>query len=1315
MVLAGGVSVRSRQAEGYLYQEGMILSPDGHCRAFDAKAQGTVGGNGAGMVVLKRLDDALADNDHIYAVIKSSAVNNDGRVKVGYTAPSVEGQAAVISAAMQGLEYDSIGYIETHGTGTMLGDPIEIAALTQAYRKHTEKTGFCLLGSVKTNIGHLDTAAGVAGLIKTVLAIKHRILPPSLHFEQANPAIDFEHSPFFVNDKLTSWISKHQPRRAGVSSFGIGGTNAHVVLEEAPPTSDKASSSIVLPAQLLVLSAKTPTALDAKSRQLADFLQSDPEVNLADVAYTLAQGRKAFPYRRSLVCKNIADALPLLVATKDVIEQGRHSVVLMFSGQGAQYVNMGLELYRYKPYFCEQIALCLEALKPHVDFDLAAILYPKAEQADAAGQQLRQTEITQPALFTIEYALAQLWRRWGVTPTAMLGHSIGEYVAACLSGVFSLSDALMLVATRGRLMQSLPGGSMLSVALPEQQIGVWLTPELSLAAVNAPNLCVVAGVTAAIDTLETQLTDQNIACVRLHTSHAFHSSMMTPILEEFTDCVKKITLNPPSIPYLSNLSGGWITADQATDPGYWAAHIVQPVRFSQCVQTLLNQPDVVFLETGPGQTLAGLVKQQNGLHQPVFTSLPHPKDSRGAYEMMLTTLGKVWAAGVTVDWNSFYGYQQRRRLPLPTYPLERQRYWIDAPLHMSSKPAASAEKRALEDWFYVPSWQRSVLDVTAASKLTGQYWLVFADDAGLSDYLAQHLSKQGGRVVKIKTYKTFKQTDDGGFLINPSSKQDFIDLFKALEELPDGIVYAWPVTVKEQLPSTKELETLCFSALLYLTQALGDSWGEAEIRLTVLSNNMQPMAGETALQMEKALLLGPVKVIAKEYPYIITQSIDVSWPQATAALAGKLAAQLCLELAQAVSAVRHQPIIAWRDHQRWLQTFEPVPLKAPTGAVNQLKKQGVYLITGGLGGIGLVLAEYLATNLQAKLILTGRSRLPPRDQWADWLSGCDSNDPIGQKINKLLQFEASGSELIVDSVDVADREQMQALVEHVQSAFGAINGVIHAAGVACGGMMQHKEPAAMQAIMNAKVTGSCVLADLFADAELDFLVFCSSLSVIRGDFGQVDYCAANAFMDVLSHQLQRQGRRCLSINWDIWQEVGMGANAQLPKQLWALHNENLKRGIMPEEGVDAFERILIYGQAQTIVSARDINYWFAVTDADLQQQMPKLNRVPGVNLTRDYVAPGNEFEIKLAEIWQELLGIETIDIHDDFFELGGHSLLATQVIARIRQIFGTDLTLPVFFDNPTIGKMSEFLLIKQFDQLEIDELERILAETGEFK
>jgi phthiocerol/phenolphthiocerol synthesis type-I polyketide synthase E len=690
MALVGGSAVSAHQHSGYVYQKGSILSPDGHCRAFDADARGTVGGNGVAVAALKRLEDALADGDTVHAVILASAINNDGSAKIGFTAPRVEGQAAAIRAAHAAADVDpaTITYIEAHGTGTELGDPIEIEALTQAFRAGTDRTGFCAIGSAKTNLGHLDAAAGITGLIKTTLVLRDGVIPPSLHFKRPNPQIDFASSPFFVNTQLTQWTPPAGvPRRAGVSSFGMGGTNAHVVMEQAPAAAPFPAPS--RPQQLLVLSARTETALDAAARRLAAHLEQNPEQPLADVAWTLQQGRRGFAHRRAVVAGTHAQAAQALAdASRGAAGQAGSeapAAVFLFPGQGAQYAGMARGLYEREPVFREELDRCAEILRPHLGLDLRQVIF--SDDAD----RLKQTALTQPALFAIEYSIAKQWMSWGIEPESMIGHSVGEYVAACLAGVFSLDDALALVAERGRLMQSLPSGSMLAVPLPAAQVEPMLGGSVSIATINAADRCVVSGPADEVARLQVELIGRGIEAKWLETSHAFHSPMMDPILDAFAARVACTVRNAPALRWVSNLTGTWITPAEATDPAYWSRHLRQAVRFAECVATVAAEGrERVFIECGPGRTLSSLVRRQVPASAAIH-SMRHGDDAADDVETLLGALGRAWAAGAEVDWAAVHGGEARRRIPLPTYPFERKRFWIDrAPQHGFVAPAAIA-------------------------------------------------------------------------------------------------------------------------------------------------------------------------------------------------------------------------------------------------------------------------------------------------------------------------------------------------------------------------------------------------------------------------------------------------------------------------------------------------------------------------------------------------------------------------------------------------------------------------------------------------
>jgi len=745
MALAGGVSIMLPQRRGYLYEEGMIFAPDGHCRAFDRDAAGTVFSNGLGIVVLRRLCDAIEDGDSIYAVIKGAALNNDGSAKVGFTAPSVEGQAQVISMAQMlgGIDPTTISYIEAHGTGTALGDPIEIAGLTQAFRAGgADENGFCAIGSIKSNIGHLDIAAGVAGLIKTTLALHHKVLPASINFESPNPKLGIESTPFFVNAAQRAWPEGPTPRRAGVSSFGVGGTNAHVVLEEAPLAEPAASAS--RPEQLLLLSARDAEGLDRAAQNLKDYLVEDTSTELADIAYTLQVGRRRFNHRRSIACRNRDDAIALLTnadskRVHDSVGDSEHSrVAFMFPGQGSQYVNMGRRLYESEPLFRETIDACAQVLQPETGADLRAVLYPDESDHETAQALLRQTAITQPALFAIEYALAQLWMSWGVKPDAMIGHSIGEYVAACIGGTFSRDDALILVARRARLMESMQAGAMLGVRESADLLATELTDDVAIAAFNAPKHTVVSGSYDAIAAFETRLDALGIAHRRLHTSHAYHSPMMDPVVEPFADLVAEITRRPPELRWVSSLTGHPITDDEALDPRYWARQLREPVQFARGVGMLVDA-QFALVEVGPGQTLAALARQHDRrLPDQLITTSLHPGQDWGSdVDFLLAAAGQLWAHNVDIDWRRFHGDARRRRLPLPTYPFRRRRHWVDpipqGDANTAAVPPVSAEthlaattptSRAAQD--------NAVITHDRSAALLSRLQTVFADLSGVA-------------------------------------------------------------------------------------------------------------------------------------------------------------------------------------------------------------------------------------------------------------------------------------------------------------------------------------------------------------------------------------------------------------------------------------------------------------------------------------------------------------------------------------------------------------------------------------------------------
>src|SRR5262245_5100279 len=681
MALTGGAAIVVPQKVGYLYQEDGIESRDGHCRAFDAASTGAVGGNGVGVVLLKRLADAIEDRDRIYAVIKSSAVNNDGARKIGFTAPSIDGQAEAIRDAQMRAEVEpgSISYVEAHGTGTPIGGPIELAALTQAFRSGTSKTQYCCVGSVKTNIGHLDAAAGIAGFIKTVLAIHNGVIPATLHFKTPNPRIDLTHSPFYVTSSPVAFepAENGQPRRAAVSSLGIGGTNAHVVLEGHPlPVESPAGKG----APILTLAAKTPDSLRRMRTDLARFLAARADINLFDVAYTLHVGRRRFEHRFAAVCKTAPEAINHLESAEERFpcQQRDMKLAFLFPGQGVQCMNAGRELYEEFQTFREQVDECSRFLEPSLGLNLRALLYPSPENAPDAERRLLETAVAQPAIFVIEYALARLWIEWGLRPAVMVGHSLGEYVAACLAGVLCLEDALRVVAFRGRLMQEAGPGAMLAVGLPAKAVSPLLTGGLSLAAVNSLSLCVVAGPPEDVDALERSLNQQRIFNRRLRTKFAFHSSSMDVVLPRFVRFMKNIRLKPPTEPYLSGLTGECATEAQATGAEYWGEQMRRTVQFAKGIASAREMGCHTFLEVGPGAALAGVVSADLSDSDAAEALSSLPASAGGSdLEAVQRAVARLWARGAPIDWDEYHRGDSRRRVGLPTYHFDRHRVWLD--------------------------------------------------------------------------------------------------------------------------------------------------------------------------------------------------------------------------------------------------------------------------------------------------------------------------------------------------------------------------------------------------------------------------------------------------------------------------------------------------------------------------------------------------------------------------------------------------------------------------------------------------------------
>lgn len=1133
MALAGGVCIELPHGEGYVYHEGGIVPPDGHCRPFDHRGAGTLWSSGGGVIVLKRLADALADGDHVHGVVLGNAINNDGSAKVGFSAPSLDGQAEVVAQALgvAGVDPRSIGYVEAHGTATRLGDPIEVSALTAAYGAGTAERNWCGIGSVKSNVGHLSQGAGVAGLIKATLALEHGLIPPTINFEKPNPAIDFDASPFYVNAALSKWERDGTPRRAGVSSFGIGGTNAHVVLEEGPSPARTAAPP--RPGHLLPLSARTPAALDRIADRLAAHLRSHPDAELADIGWTLRAGRAQREHRAALVATGVADAVAGLADRKrlrrDEAANPAPGVAFLFSGQGAQYAGMGAELYRHEPRYAAVVDECAELLRSELDLDLRDLLL-----ATGPDDRINETRYTQPALFVLEYALAKLWEACGVRPAAMIGHSIGEYVAATLSGVFELPDALRLVAARGRLMQAMPAGSMLAVQRGEDALGP-LPAGLSVATVNGPGTCVVSGPTDLVDGYAERLRADGVGSKRLRTSHAFHSPMMDPVLDEFATVVAGVTRRRPELPFLSNVTGGWADPDEVTEPSYWTGQLRRAVRFADCVATLLSDGEWLLLECGPGRQLAGLARMQLARSTGMPPqSLPGPGEKIGDVATFAAAAGRLWCAGVPVDLAACE--PPARRTPLPTYPYERERYWLDADPVTAGTTAvapdtAPAGPLPLPDWFTVPTWRQRI-PLPAPAPDFDRCLLFTAGPTG--DALGDRLRAAGVTVTEVRPAG-----------LTPTG---YDALLSGVDGVPPRVIHAWAAdaaTGADPLtPAALDAaQQLGFHSLLSLVRALAAAQPDHPVMLDVLTTGTQDVTGHDLTAPEHATVAGIVRVVPLELPALTARQLDADPADPPHRRAATLYAELCRPDADSPTST-----VALRGNGRWLPDHQQVPLASEPDS-GGMREGGVYLITGGLGGIGITVAEDLARVARARLVLLARSGLPARGEWDAHLAAHGSAERVGRAIAAIRRIEAAGGEVLVAAADVTDPVALRAVREQALARFGRLDGIVHAAGVPGGGMAEVKDAAAADRVLAPKLAGTVALRAAFGDLPMDFVALCSSVTALAGGFGQVDYCAANAFLDAYARGRHGWAARVVSIDWGGWLDVGMAAEVEAPDLL----------------------------------------------------------------------------------------------------------------------------------------------------------------------
>ena len=964
--IAGGVAAAVPQHDTYKYMPGAMLAPDGRCRPFDANGRGTVFADGVAVITLMRLEDALAGGYPVRAVILGSAVNNDGGQKPGYTAPTVDGQVKVVTQALAvaGIGADDLGFIEAHGTGTVLGDAIEIGALTKVLRSATDAVGACALGSIKSNIGHTLAAAGVAGIVKTVLALEHGAIPACANFETPNPDLDFATSPFTVNTVLQPWERPASGvRRAGVSSFGVGGTNAHVILEEAPPARSGPSRRAW---HILPLSAKAEAALPEVADRMRDHLRRS-DVAFADSVFTAQTARRAFDHRRVVIAADADDAATVLDSAGGPRSFARKvpptppKVAFMFTGQGSQYPGMGADLYRGEPAFAAAVDRCLALLEPAVAADLQSLVFAPPT-ADGDADRLSRTQTAQLALFVIQYATADLLHAWGVRPDLVIGHSIGDYAAACRAGIMSLPEALRLVATRGRLMGEMPAGSMLSVAADPRELPP-LPETVSVAAVNAPRLVVLAGPSAAVAEYQQHLETAGISARLLHTSHAFHSAMMEPMLPDFRTAAASVLFEPPAVPFVSSLTGAVVTAAEVADPDFWSRQIREPVRFAAGCATLAAEGATVVVEIGPGRGLSAFARQC-GLQAQNIDILSVLPDAHDGGLGIATTLGRLWLAGIEVDWSSLHRGEERRRVALPTYPFQRQRYWIDPSLNF--KAPDSAEKRAdPRRWLYTPAWTQ-LGPVSAPPEEQPQRVLVVGDGTGLGRTMADLLSARGHAVSTIADAST-------------ASLDRLMQGWSGSADVPERIIHVSSLEAAEADPRApldeaafwgrQERDVLGLLRLLQSVSSVGDG---SPVAIHLVSTGLYDLGGADTLVPENAPLITFARVVAQEVAPVTCRLIDIE-PVGPQTDFGELADRI---LARFAASDAQQTVVALRRRKAWRLDVADVDCSTACSVPRTTRQRGVYLITGGLGKVGLVFARHFAKTCQARLVLVGRSAVP---------------------------------------------------------------------------------------------------------------------------------------------------------------------------------------------------------------------------------------------------------------------------------------------------------------------------------------------------
>jgi acyl transferase domain-containing protein len=1308
LALAGGVALRFPHEAGYLYETDGITSATGTVRPFDAAADGTVFGNGVGVVVLKRLEDALAEGDNIWAVLRGSAVGNDGNDRAGYSAPGVSGQATVLAEALGVADVDpsTVSYLEAHGTGTRMGDPIELSAVVRAYQ--VDDAPPLTVGSVKANIGHLSTAAGVAGLIKCVLMLHHRTLVPTPHFAEWNPECEVGGTRLRVGTTVESWQDDDGPLRCAVTSTGMGGTTAHVVLEQAPVVEPSAEAAPAPPVVMIPVSAKSPAALEKARHALADHLESTRpdiespagDVHLDAAAYTQATTRHTFDYRavitapdRETAVRALRTADPRLVY-QDSGHPADRPVTFLFPGQGAHFPAMGQGWYEHLPVYRSVLDECAELLKPHLGLDLRDALYPRLRGYEGDRHDLNRTRLTQPALFAVEYALARQWMAWGIRPANLIGHSVGEYVAATLAGVFRLPDALRVIAERGRLVDGLPGGVMHAVMTSPGELVSYLGDGVDLAAVNEPTVCTVAGSREAMRALTAKLAADGIAHRKIATSHAFHSAMMDAAVEPLIDVLREIDLRNPRIPFVSNRTGTWIRDEEATDPEYWGAHLRDAVRFADCAATVLADGAGVFVEVGPGHTLANFTRRhpERETGVPVITSAARGKKAEADLTAVIAALGRLWALGLTPHWAGYYAGRQRPKVPLPTYPFEGIDYWIDAgpdtltAAGSGGRAAGTIGKLPLDEWFSAPVWRPAVGTLDAAHTTIADPVLVFGDAEGTAAGLVEFAFT--GETITVVSGAEYGRDGDT-FTVRPDSEEDHGRLIGELiaeDMLPGRVVHAWataPLPLERGVERFEQAQRNGLYSLIALVKALSAHGVTRPLYLDLVSAGMYAISpGEPEPAAELVPLAVAARVIGQEHGNIGVRHFDL--PSVVDERSLRTVA------AELTGFRRPELAVTVRGGSRWIADMEPVRADWTANARSRLRDGGVYLITGGLGEIGFTIARWLHRETGARLALLTRDALPERQDCDEWMKSHESDDETALRITRMRKLEADGATPFLVNANVADAEALQIAVERVEKHYGALHGVIHAAGLPSEQWDRAITGASVEQCgwhFVPKAHGQIALEKVLADRPIDFCLLLSSLAGILGGLRLLAYGAANHFMDAAAERANRGLERTVWISaaWDVWQH-----HQDEKRAISAIGRSMDDKAIQPEEGLEAIRRLL---------TLRDISH-VAVSTWDIEYRLDQWVRDERIALpAASTTAPDQEAVAQEAgdlieqvtRLVREELGSPEMPSDGDIFEFGGDSLLIVRLLSNVREYFSVEVPLADVLAEPTPVALTRFI------------------------